>query len=71
MEMDKYAAIFSDEGLLGLHKAVYDAFKKDEATPKDEEKPYGVRIYADWRQWSDALECELTKRKIEFKSIPW
>lgn len=71
MEMSEYAAIFSNEGLLGLHKAVYDAFIKDEATPENEEKPYGVRIYTDWRQWADALECELTKRKIEFIHIQW
>ena len=71
MDMNEYAAIFSDEGLIGLHKSVRAAFDKDEATPEEQEKIYGVREYSDWRQWSDALESEMTKRGVNFEPVPW
>lgn len=54
-----------------MHKAVRDAFDRDEATPPGREKPYGVRAYPDWRTWSDALEIVLTTRNVPYEPIPW
>ena len=71
MDMREYAAIFSNEGLIGLHKSIRSAFDRDEEIPEDKEKQYGVREYSDWRQWSDSLESEMTKRSIEFEPVPW
>lgn len=71
MDMNEHAAIFSDEGLIELHKSVRTAFDSDEATPEDQKKQYGVRKYPDWRQWSDALEFEMTNRSVNFDPVPW
>ncbi|MGA2398862.1 MAG: hypothetical protein ABSG30_12465 [Steroidobacteraceae bacterium] len=62
---------FSDGGIKKLHDAVLDALDKDDKTPPNQDKPYGVRQFPDWRQWSDALEAELQKRKIPFSKVKW
>lgn len=66
-----YISGFSNDGLLKMHLAVVNALKADDATPADQEKLYGVRTYQDWRQWSDSLEAELTKRNVQFNKVPW
>lgn len=71
MNVQQYLSGFSTPGLQMMHKAVRDAFDKDEATPQGQQKPYGVRHYADWRQWSDALEAVLESRGAPFTPIPW
>lgn len=60
---------FSTNGLLGMHKSIYRALQDDDSNIG--EKIYGVRKYPDWRNMSDAIEKELTARKIEFNPIPW
>lgn len=71
MGLKDYASEFSTDGLLMMHKALRDTFDKDESIQDREEKPYGVRRYADWRQWSDALESALTARGESFDPVPW
>lgn len=71
MNLKEYLSGFSTNGLCMMHKALRDAFHKDEQTPQGHEKPYGVRIYEDWRQWSDALEAELSSRNESFEKVPW
>ena len=71
MNHKEFAAGFSTTGLLMMHKGLRDSFEKDESTPAGHEKPYGVRTYADWRMWSDALEGALTDRGVPFQPIPW
>jgi hypothetical protein len=66
-----YVSGFSNDGLLKMHLAVLNALKADDATPQGQEKLYGVRMYQDWRQWSDSLEDELTKRNVQFNKVPW
>jgi hypothetical protein len=53
-----------------LHKSLREAFDKDEASPKGR-KLYGVREFPDWREESEVLEAELTKRGEPFQAIPW
>lgn len=71
MSFKDTAASFSTGGLLMMHKALRDAFDKDEQTPADEEKRYGVRLFSDWKQWSDAMEAELAVRTEPFVPVPW
>ena len=71
VNLNEYASGFSTNGLLMMHKALRDAFHKDEQTPSNKDKPYGVRTYSDWRQWSDALESELADRGAPFEPVPW
>jgi len=71
LDVREYLVDFSTTGLLKMHKALRDAFDIDEKTPSNEEKPYGVRIHADWRQWSDALEDVLKDRDEDFVPVPW
>ena len=71
MSLEEHLSGFSTNGLLMMHKALRDAFHKDEQTPNGQDKPYGVRVYADWRQWSDALEAELSSRNQSFEGVPW
>jgi hypothetical protein len=61
----------SDGGLKKLHEAVHHAIETDDKTPPNQDKPHGVRQFADWKQWSDELETELQKRKMSFKKVPW
>jgi hypothetical protein len=62
---------FSDGGIKSMHDAVLDALEKDDKTPQNQDKPYGVRQFADWKQWSDALEAELQTRNIPFTKVKW
>lgn len=71
MDFKEHATGFSTNGLLMMHKALRDSFDKDEGTTSGQEKPYGVRTYADWRKWSDALESALTDRGESFEPVPW
>jgi hypothetical protein len=62
---------FSDDGIKKMHDAVLDALDQDDRAPPNQLKRFGVRHFADWRQWSDALEAELQKRKISFVKVKW
>jgi hypothetical protein len=54
---------FSDGGIKKMHDAVLDALDRDDKTPANQDKPYGVRHFPDWKQWSDALEAGTSKEK--------
>lgn len=71
MSFSDMATSFSTKGLLMMHKALRDAFDKDEQTPAYEEKRYGVREFNDWRQWCDAMAADLAKREASFVPVPW
>jgi hypothetical protein len=61
----------SNSGLTTLHNAIHDALKTDDETPPDVDKPFGVRQFADWRDWGQWLETELTARKLSFVPVRW
>jgi hypothetical protein len=48
---------------------IKNALKADDEIPQGQEKLYGIHI--DWKQWSDILEDEVTKRNIQFDKVPW
>ena len=60
----------SDSAIEELHRALRKAFDHDEASGAGK-KTYGVREYSDWKQESDLLEAELSKRNIPYEPIPW
>lgn len=68
---DSYVSNFSNDGLLKMHLAIINALKTDDETPDGQDKIYGVRLYQDWRQWSDSLEAELIKRSVVFNKVDW
>lgn len=68
---DSYVSNFSNDGLLKMHLAIVNALKADDETPDGQDKIYGVRLYQDWRQWSDSLEAELIKRSVVFNKVDW
>jgi hypothetical protein len=59
------------EVLKTLHLSLLHTFERDEAIPDGQAKIYGVREFSDWRQLSDAYECELEKRGVYFEKVPW
>jgi hypothetical protein len=63
--------VASPEGLLSMHRAIRDALKKDDETPANQEKVYGVRKSADWVKWRDGLEAELDRRGIIYTKVVW
>ena len=58
------------QSLLDLHGLIRHALEEDDRNPETEKK-YGVRIYPDWRKQADAIEAELSVRKVPFTPIPW
>ena len=60
----------SNNGLIALHNAIHRALRIDDATPLGIDKPLGVRYFADWREWSQWLEVELTARSLSFAPVP-
>ena len=60
----------SNNGLIALHNAIHRALRIDDATPLGIDKPFGVRYFADWREWSQWLEVELTARSLSFAPVP-
>lgn len=62
---------FSTSGLLMMHGGIKQAVAVDDNTPNGKDKPYGVRTFSDWKQMSDAIEEELTKRSVKFGAVPW
>lgn len=61
----------SSAGLKKLHEAVHRAMEIDDKTPPSQDKPFGVRQFSDWKQWSDELEAELQRRNIQFTKVKW
>lgn len=62
---------FSTNGLKMMYEAAKDALAEDDATPPGQDKPYGVREYADWRGFTDAIEAELDSRNVPYPKIVW
>jgi hypothetical protein len=71
MNLRDYFTDFSTNGLQMMHKAVRDAFDKDERTPQGQQSPYDVRRNPDWRRWSDAIERVVSDRGASFSPIKW
>lgn len=64
----------SATGLLSLHDGVRRARDFDDANPGNVaagDNYFGVRQFADWGIWRDALEAELTNRGITFTPVTW
>jgi hypothetical protein len=62
----------SNGGLLKMQNAVRESLETDDMLRLSGLKPiYGVRELNDWKPWSDALESELTKRKVKFMPVAW
>ena len=66
-----FASTITAESLIDRHSAVSNALKFDDDTPSGNDKVFGVRTHADFKQWGDSLEAELAKRNIPFTNIPW
>lgn len=62
---------FSSNGLKKMYEAARNALAEDDATPLGQDKPFGVRAFADWRQLTDAIEVELDKRNVPYPKIAW
>ncbi|AEG68830.1 hypothetical protein PP715_21310 [Ralstonia solanacearum] len=62
---------FSTNGLKMMYEGAKDALAEDDATPSGQDKPYGVREYADWRELTDAIEAELDSRNVSYPKIVW
>lgn len=62
---------FSTSGLVMMHGAIKLALAVDDNLPPNQDKPYGVRTFADWRQMADAIEEELLKRGVRFDPVLW
>ena len=60
----------STEGLVSLYEAVRIALKEDNSLPKGNKK-FGTREHLDWRQWSDGIAQELTRRGETVVTLPW
>jgi hypothetical protein len=58
-------------GLKARHKAILDVVTKDDATPIGQDKIYGAREFPDWKELSDQVEAELTRRREPFQKVPW
>ena len=61
----------SNAGLNMMHGAIHRAIAKDDNTPPGAPKPFGVRTFADWREWATWLEAELAARKADFVTVRW
>ena len=61
---------FSTPTLVEFHSKVCECLSKDDANPSPD-KLYGVRTYADWRDFATAIEAELTNRQVPFQPIAW
>ncbi|WP_454753816.1 hypothetical protein [Cupriavidus necator] len=62
---------FSTNGLTMMYDAARNALAEDDATMAGNDKPYGVREYPDWRQFTDAIEHELDARQVAYTKISW
>jgi len=60
----------STNGLRLLHDTIRGALREDDALPKNSKK-FGVREYRDWREQSDEIDAELTKRSEPILPIAW
>lgn len=62
---------FSTNGLKMMLKGIIGALQEDDATPAGQDKPYGVRTFADWRILADDIEAELDRRGETYAKVPW
>jgi hypothetical protein len=62
----------SEKLLRKMHDGIREAMDKDDKDPRPlQDKEFGVRFYKDWKETADALEAEMTKRKMPFTKIKW
>lgn len=62
---------YSTNGLKMMHEAIRNALAHDDALPSGQEKIYGVREFADWREQADKIEAELNSRGVTYTKIIW
>ena len=62
---------FSTNGLKMMHDGIRNALAHDDALPNGQDKTYGVREYADWRDHGDRIESELNTRGVTYTQIAW
>lgn len=63
----KLASTVSPSYLRGCHDGIRRALQCD-LDPECQDH-YGVQEYADWSEWRDILEAEMTSRNISFVRI--
>lgn len=61
----------SERALKAMHEAIDRCLEKDLQNPTQNDPYYGVRDTADWTEWRDAIEAELTRRNLGFTPIIW
>jgi len=62
---------FSTSGLKMMQEGIRKALEHDDSAPIGQDKMYGVREFADWRELGDSLEAELDQRKETYVKIAW
>ena len=62
---------FSTNGLKMMHEGIRKALTHDDALSAGQDKTYGVREFADWREHADAIEAELDKRDVSYDKVAW
>ena len=62
---------FSTSGLKMMQDAIRKALEHDDAIPNGQDKTYGVREFADWRELGDGFEAELDQRSETYTQIAW
>jgi hypothetical protein len=60
----------STNTLLSMHVDIQACLNQDDKNPSQEKK-YGARIHSDWKETSERIESELTKRNMVFHPIQW
>lgn len=58
-------------GLENLHESILKVVREDDAIPAGQEKPYGARVFPDFKELSDQVEAELTRQQESFQKVPW
>jgi hypothetical protein len=61
---------FTTQTLIEFHNKIRECLQKDDENPSTE-KVYGVRSFKDWRDFSDSIEAELSKRGVQVVKIKW
>lgn len=61
----------STRGLKGMQRAIHDRLIEEDKQPQGQEKIYGLREFADWRDQADEIEAELDRRHEVYAKVPW
>lgn len=62
---------FSTSGLLMMQDGIKQALALEDNAPDGKDKPYSVRTLSGWKQMSNAIEEEFTKRSVMFEVVLW